>query len=95
MGRGAGGGLGCMVRCVWGQRCACQYGCCSLFMHGKLSVLGMLMAFFIGYSPVLWVLVCSGGCDFVWVDSGQYMATTKRKATTHRNTLKPRAQVST
>ena len=26
---------------------------------------------------MLCVLVCSGGCEFVWVDSGQYMATVR------------------
>jgi len=38
---------------------------------------------------VLWVLVCSGGCEFVWVDSGKYMATVRvgGQWTIHGNSL--------
>ena len=40
---GGSSGLGCVVHCLWGQRCVCVskvVGCSSLVMHGNFHCIG-------------------------------------------------------
>ena len=80
-----GGALGAWSIVSGAEMCVSVGLPMSIYARKIISVLGALMDYFIRYSTVLRVLVCSGGCELVWVVAFRFVVSMYCPLSTHTN----------